>query len=109
MIPLYQGDSKFFSVAVQDKSQPQNPDGSYPPFDLTGCSIKLKLVKGAKDTEVASVDGSIVGNPLAGNAGVLLDRTTSSAVPPGSYSLRVEVLKSTDVQNTVYVDTLKVT
>lgn len=107
MISLYLGDSKLFNLTVEDKSQAP-VGGVYPPFDLTGYSVRLTVLKGAKDVQVASVAGTVT-NPTAGLASVMLDRTTSASIPPGSYSARFEVLKDPDTENTVYVDTLKVT
>jgi hypothetical protein len=108
MISLFQGDSKVFNLTVQDKSQPQNPDGSYPPFDLTGCTVQLSVLKGSNGTLQKTVAGMITGSPTAGLASVTLDRDTSDALATGAYSARFEVLKGSTLQYTVYSDRLKV-
>jgi hypothetical protein len=109
MIPLYQGDSAVFNFTLQDKNQPPISPGVWPPLDLTGCIFQLSVVKGSKDTLVVAVTGTITGDPLQGLAAVTLDRAASANIGVGSYSARFEVLKGSTVQNTVYVDTLKVT
>lgn len=109
MIPLYLGDSAVFNFSLEDKNQAPLSPGVWPPLDMTGRTFQLSIVKGSKDTSVATVAGSTVGTPTDGNTTVTLDRVTSAGLGVGSFSARFEVLKDGNLQNTVYVDTLKVT
>jgi hypothetical protein len=106
MISLFQGDSKVFNLTVQDKSQAPTA-GVYPPFDLTGCTVQLAILKGTSGDLQKTVAGTIT-NASGGLASVTLDRDTSDALSTGAYTARFEVLKGTTLQYTVYSDRLRV-
>lgn len=106
MISLFQGDSKVFNLTVQDKSLPA-VGGVYPPFDLTGCTVQLAILKGSSGDLQKLVVGTVT-NAAGGLASVTLDRDTSDALATGAYSARFEVLKGSTLQYTVYTDRLKV-
>ena len=103
-LPL--GDSATFYLAVQDKAQPQNPDGSYPAKDLTGYSVRGVIFQRGTYQQIATFSG-VVTNAGGGLATLTLDSSTSAGVPRGTYDLRLEIFK-TGVQLTVVEDTLVV-